>query len=35
MKYIHNIGKYFIMIGEMFRKPTKWSVMKHSDPQRY
>ncbi|MBT8260788.1 MAG: ABC transporter permease [Bacteroidia bacterium] len=28
MKYLHNIGKYFIMIAEMFRKPTKWSVMK-------
>ena len=29
MKYLHNIGSYFLMIGEMFRKPTKWSVMKH------
>jgi phospholipid/cholesterol/gamma-HCH transport system permease protein len=28
MKYLHNIGKYFMMIAEMFRKPTKWSVMK-------
>ena len=29
MNYLHNIGSYFLMIGEMFRKPTKWSVMKH------
>ena len=28
MNYLHNIGAYFIMIAEMFRKPTKWSVMK-------
>ena len=28
MTYLHNIGAYFIMIKEMFRKPTKWSVMK-------
>ena len=28
MKYLHNIGTYFLMIKEMFRKPTKWSVMK-------
>lgn len=28
MKYLHNIGTYFLMIIEMFRKPTKWSVMK-------
>jgi len=28
MKYLHNIGAYFLMIAEMFRKPTKWSVMK-------
>ncbi len=28
MTYLHNIGKYFLMIVEMFRKPTKWSVMK-------
>ena len=28
MKYLHNIGKYFMMIAEMFHKPTKWSVMK-------
>ncbi|WP_067147265.1 MlaE family ABC transporter permease [Pseudotamlana agarivorans] len=28
MKYLHNIGTYFLMIAEMFRKPTKWSVMK-------
>ncbi|NQX85587.1 MAG: ABC transporter permease [Flavobacteriaceae bacterium] len=28
MKYFHNIGKYFLMLTEMFRKPTKWSVMR-------
>ncbi|WP_111309290.1 MlaE family ABC transporter permease [Confluentibacter sediminis] len=28
MLYLHNIGAYFLMIVEMFRKPTKWSVMK-------
>jgi phospholipid/cholesterol/gamma-HCH transport system permease protein len=28
MLYLHNIGSYFLMIAEMFRKPTKWSVMK-------
>ena len=28
MRYLHNIGTYFLMIIEMFRKPTKWSVMK-------
>lgn len=27
MSYLHNIGAYFIMIKEMFRKPTKWSVL--------
>lgn len=27
MSYLHNIGAYFIMVKEMFRKPTKWSVM--------
>lgn len=28
MNYLQNIGAYFLMIAEMFRKPTKWSVMK-------
>jgi len=28
MGYLHNIGTYFLMIAEMFRKPTKWSVMR-------
>ncbi len=28
MTYLYNIGAYFLMIKEMFRKPTKWSVMK-------
>ena len=29
MTYLKNIGSYFIMIAEMFRKPTKWSVMRN------
>lgn len=29
MSYLHSIGQYFLMIKEMFRKPTKWSVMRH------
>ncbi len=29
MKYLKEIGKYFLMIQEMFRKPTKWSMMKN------
>ncbi len=28
MTYLQNIGAYFLMIREMFRKPTKWSIMK-------
>ncbi len=28
MKYLHNIGVYFIMLVEIFRKPTKWSFMR-------
>jgi len=28
MRYLHNFGAYFLMVIEMFRKPTKWSVMK-------
>ncbi len=28
MSFLHNIGTYFLMIVEMFRKPTKWSVMR-------
>lgn len=28
MSYLHNIGAYFLMIADMFRKPTKWSVMR-------
>ncbi len=28
MKYLQNIGAYFIMLCDMFKKPTKWSVMK-------
>lgn len=29
MNHLQSIGLYFLMIKEMFRKPTKWSVMKH------
>ncbi len=29
MNYLQSIGLYFLMIREMFRKPTKWSMMKH------
>ncbi|MCK0125184.1 ABC transporter permease [Gelidibacter sp. F2691] len=29
MSYLHSIGQYFLMIKEIFRKPTKWSVMRH------
>lgn len=29
MSYLHNIGRYFLMIKQMFRKPTKWSVLRH------
>ena len=28
VRYLSQIGKYFLMIGEIFKKPTKWSVMK-------
>ena len=28
MSYLQNIGAYFLMIAEMFRKPTKWVMMK-------
>ncbi|NJX14822.1 MlaE family ABC transporter permease [Tamlana crocina] len=28
MTYLQNIGSYFLMIIEMFRKPTKWPVMR-------
>ncbi len=28
MTYLENIGAYFLMVVEMFRKPTKWTVMK-------
>ncbi|RUA09284.1 MAG: ABC transporter permease [Flavobacteriia bacterium] len=26
MKYLHNIGKYFLMLGQVFKKPQKRSV---------
>lgn len=28
MNYIASIGSYFIMIREVFKKPTKWKIMK-------
>lgn len=28
MNYLQSIGLYFLMIKDMFRKPTKWSVMR-------
>jgi phospholipid/cholesterol/gamma-HCH transport system permease protein len=28
MKILHHIGAYFMMLVEIFRKPTKWSFMK-------
>ena len=28
IRYLSQIGKYFIMLKEVFNKPTKWSVMK-------
>ena len=28
IRYLSQIGKYFLMLKEVFNKPTKWSVMK-------
>ena len=28
MNYLEAIGKYFIMVWEVFKKPTKWSIMR-------
>ncbi len=28
LRYLSQIGKYFLMIGEIFKKQTKWSVMR-------
>ena len=28
VRYLSQIGRYFLMIAEIFRKPTKWSVMR-------
>ena len=28
MKYVAAIGKYFIMVWEVFKKPTKWPIMR-------
>src|SRR5690554_1034612 len=27
-RMLTNVGKYFIMIGEIFRRPTKWRIMR-------
>src|SRR5690606_41536281 len=29
MNYLENIGNYFLMIGKVFNKPTKWGIMKN------
>lgn len=29
MLYLASIGKYFLMIREIFKKPTKWKIMKN------
>ena len=28
IRYLSQVGRYFLMLVEIFRKPTKWSVMK-------
>lgn len=28
VKMLNNVGKYLIMLGEIFRRPTKWRIMK-------
>ena len=28
IRYLTQIGRYFLMLKEVFNKPTKWSVMK-------
>jgi len=28
LRYLSQIGKYFLMWKEIFNKPTKWSVMR-------
>ena len=30
MKYLHNIGQYFLMLGQVFRKPQKGSVFREN-----
>ena len=29
MQHLENFGKYFLMLKEVFRKPTKWPIMKN------
>lgn len=28
MNYLEDIGRYFLMIGTVFKKPTKWAIMR-------
>lgn len=30
MKYLKNIGKYFLMLGQVFRKPQKWLIFREN-----
>jgi len=30
MKYLKNIGKYFLMLGQVFRKPQKWMIFREN-----
>ena len=30
MKYLKNIGKYFLMLGQVFRKPQKWMMFREN-----
>src|SRR5690606_16982013 len=29
MNYLESIGSYFLMLGKVFNKPTKWGIMKN------
>ncbi len=30
MKYLRNTGKYFLMLGQVFRKPQKWMIFREN-----
>jgi len=30
MKYLKNIGKYFLMLGQVFKKPQKWMIFREN-----